>query len=78
MKVNSQALAKELEYVAGKLSDEADKAIVKKAYNATSVGPEVEETDIYNEIRQDLPGPGKSQEAGYAINGAFRRAYYLH
>jgi hypothetical protein len=75
-KVNSQALAKELEYVAGKLSDEADKGILKKAYNATSVKPEVEEMDIFNQIRKDLDSG--SEEAKYAISGAFQRAYYLH
>ena len=77
MKVNSQVLAKELEYVAGKLSDEADKDIVQKAISATSIKPEVGEEEIFDKIKDYLPEKANT-EGGYAINGAFMRAYYLH
>jgi len=77
VKVNSQVLAKELEYVLGKLSDEADKDIVYKAIAATSIAPEVGEEEIFDKIKDYLP-KSPNTEGGYAINGAFLRAYYLH
>ena len=77
VKVNSQVLAKELEYVLGKLSDKADKNAVQKAIAATSTAPEVGEEEIFDKIKDYLPEKANT-EGGYAINGAFLRAYYLH